>query len=152
MNLEARIKGLVESLLEAQDGYLVGLNVHPGRQVQVFVDRDPHITIDDCVHISRILEQELNKEFPFSEQYALEVSSPGLDQPLKVLRQYKKNVGKKVDVILFSGIKKSGMLMYADEEKILLEETFSSKHRTAETMQTEIPFVQIKSTSLVIIF
>ncbi|MBA3648569.1 MAG: ribosome assembly cofactor RimP [Chitinophagales bacterium] len=151
MNLELRIKELVKALLEEKDGYLVDLKLY-AQEVQVFIDRDPNITIADCAYVSRTLEKELNKEFAFSEEYALEVSSPGLDQPLKVIRQYKKSIGRKVDVILVSGEKKLGILIHADEEKIILEETNLSKIKNSKPQQIEIPFLSIKSTSLVITF
>src|SRR5437016_5044208 len=96
INLENRIKELLEVLLREKNSYLVDMKLNPG-QLQVFVDRDPNITIDDCVYISRGLQKQLDKEFPFSEQYSLEVSSPGMGQPLKVLQQYKKFVGRNVE-------------------------------------------------------
>src|SRR5438552_18993557 len=113
-NLETRIRELLDGILNETGSYLVDLRIKPNR-VEVFADRDPHITIEDCVRISRFLEKQLNDEFSFSQSYSLEVSSPGMDQPFRILRQYKKNVGRKVEVQLFSGTKKSGMLMYADE-------------------------------------
>lgn len=152
MELETKIKGIISSILEEKDGYLVDLKVRHNQLVQLFIDRDPHITIEDCAYISHFLEKELNKEFSFSENYVLEVSSPGMDQPLKVLRQYKKSIGRNVEVLLFSGARKTGMLMYADEEKIILEEKTKSKLKQQETVQTELPFLQIKSTNLVITF
>src|SRR5205823_180714 len=85
-NIESRIRELLVEILNEVDGYLVELRVRPGR-VEVFADRDPHITIEDCTRISRLLQRELESEFSFSEQYELEVSSPGMDQPFKVLRQ-----------------------------------------------------------------
>ncbi|MBK9731067.1 MAG: ribosome maturation factor [Chitinophagaceae bacterium] len=152
MNLEERIKELLDALLREKDSYLVDLKVRKGQLVQVFVDRDPHITIEDCVWISRGLQKELDKEFPFSEQHTLEVSSPGMGEPLKVLRQYKKCVGREVEVLLLTGMKKSGTLLYADEEKIILEEIIANKMKDQAPVQTEIPFLNIKSTNVVIKF
>jgi ribosome maturation factor RimP len=129
-NLDSRIRELLSAMLEDQNSYLVDLKVRPGQLVQVFVDRDPHITIEECAAISRYLEKELNKEFSFSEKYTLEVSSPGMDQPLKVMRQYKKSVGREVDVVLISGMKKRGTLLYADDEKIILEEAVRHARET----------------------
>ena len=150
-SIESRIRELVSEMLTEMDGYLVELRVRPGK-VEVFADRDPHITIEDCTRISRMLQRELESEFSFSEQYELEVSSPGMDQPFKVLRQYKKSVGRNVDVLLFSGIKKTGLLMYADDEKIIIEERIVKSKKETESIQSEIPFVQIKSTNLVFNF
>lgn len=152
MNLEEQIKEVLEILLREKDSYLVELKVRKGQLVQVFVDRDPHITIEDCAWISRGLQKELDKLFPFSEQHTLEVSSPGMGEPLKVLRQYKKCVGREVEVLLLSGMKKKGTLLYADEEKLVLEEIFTTKLKETTPLQTEIPFLNIKSTNVVIKF
>jgi len=149
MNLETRIRELLDGILKETDSYLVELRIKPNK-VEIFADRDPHITIDDCVRISRFLEKELNSEFGFSDTYSLEVSSPGMDQPLKILRQYKKNVGRKVEVLMFSGMKKIGRLLYADEEKIVVEEEMLKQEN--QNLQSEIPFVQIKSTNIVFQF
>lgn len=152
MNLEERIKEILESLLREKDSYLVDLKVRKGQLVQVFIDRDPHITIEDCVWISRGLQKELDKEFPFSEQHTLEVSSPGMSEPLKVLRQYKKCVGREVGVLLLSGMKKTGTLLFADDEKIILEELNTGNTNESSPIQTEILFLNIKSTNVVIKF
>src|SRR5215471_20574817 len=98
-NLEGRIRGLLDEMLAQMDSYLVELKVRPNK-VEIYADRDPHITIEDCVNISRKLERQLDEEFDFSQQYALEVSSPGMDQPLKVMQQFRKNIGRSVDVLL----------------------------------------------------
>jgi len=148
--LESRIREVLGEILNESDTYLVDLRMQPGR-VEIFADRDPHITIEDCARISRALERKLDTEFPFSQQYTLEVSSPGMDQPLKVLRQFRKNIGRNVDVILFSGTKKTGTLLYADQEKIVIEEKITGQKQT-DSVQSHIPFVQIKSTQLVFSF
>ena len=75
-----------------------------------------------------------------------------MGEPLKVLRQYKKCVGREVDVLLLSGMKKSGTLLYADEEKIIVEEIIPGKPKDKSPVQTEIPFLHIKSTNIVIKF
>ena len=149
--LESRIRELLADILNESDSYLVDLRIKSNK-VEVFADRDPRITIDDCAKISRILERRLDEEFPFSNQYSLEVSSPGMDQPLKVLRQFRKNVGRTVEVVLISGMKRTGSLMHADEEKITIEENITGSNKLSETRQTEISFVEIKSTQLVFNF
>jgi ribosome maturation factor RimP len=150
-NLESRLRELLSEMLVEMDGYLVDLIIRPSK-VEVFADRDPHITIEDCVRISRALVKQLDSEFPFSQQYELEVSSPGMDQPLKVLRQYRKCVGRNVDIVLLSGEKKTGTLLYADEGKLIMEEQITKSKKEIEKIQSEIPFIQIKSTILVFNF
>jgi ribosome maturation factor RimP len=150
-NLEHRIRALLSEILGELDGYLVELKLLPGR-VEVFADRDPHITIEDCTRISRFLLKKLEDEFSFSEHYALEVSSPGMDQPFRVMRQYRKSVGRDVEILLISGAKKTGTLLYADDEKLILEEEIKMNNKQVEKRQSEIFLVQIKSTNLVFNF
>ncbi len=149
-NIEPRIRELLDQILKELDGYLVELRIRPGK-VEVFADRDPHITISDCATISRFLLKTLDEELSFSDHYELEVSSPGMDQPFKVMRQYRKSVGRSVEVLLVSGQKKTGTLLYADEEKLIVEEELK-KNKQVEKIQSEILFVQIKSTNLVFKF
>lgn len=152
INLEERIREILDKILPEKDSYLVELKVRKGQLVQVFVDRDPRITIEDCAWISRSLQKELDQDFPFSEQHALEVSSPGMDEPLKVLRQYRKNTGRDVEVLLLTGVKKKGKLMYADDEKLIIEEKLPGINKEVAASQTEIPLLNIKSTIVVIKF
>ncbi|MCS6917281.1 MAG: ribosome maturation factor [Chitinophagales bacterium] len=147
---EQRIRTVIAEVLDELDAYLVDLRIRTDK-VQVFVDRDPHITIEDCARINRSLVRRLDEAFSFTSRYALEVSSPGLDQPLRVLRQFRKNIGRSVDVVLYSGEKKRGVLLYVDEDKVILEETIREKKQNI-VRQTELPFVNIKSTLVVINF
>jgi len=88
--------------------------------------------------------------FPPGE-YSLEVSSPGVDEPLKLHRQYTKNIGRDVEVVFVDGTKKEGKLLEVAEADILLEHT-SGKGKKAVTQQVLIPFQQIKSTTVQIKF
>ena len=150
-NIENRIRELLSSMLTEMDGYLVDLRIRQAK-VDVFIDRDPHINIAECVRISRSLLKQLDEEFPFSDQYELEVSSPGMDEPFKVMRQYQKSIGKNVSVIVHSGENKTGILRSANEERITLEETIMKSKKEKEILQTVIPFNQIKTTTLVFNF
>lgn len=150
MNEEQRIREIVGELLDEMDAYLVDLKIRAGK-VQLFVDRDPHITIDDCARINRALVRRLDMEFPFTSRFALEVSSPGLDQPLKVLRQYRKNIGRTVEVLTVSGEKKRGVLLFADEDRLILEQTVMENQQPV-TRQCELPFLLIKTTNVIFQF
>ncbi len=141
---EPLLRNTLEEILPAMEAYLVELSIRPGK-VQLFIDRDPHITIDDCAAIHRTLVHRLNRHFPFSDDFELEVSSPGIDQPLKVLRQYKKNIGRTVDVVLWSGSKCTGVLLHADDEKLLIEEHTQQGNQMVP-QQLTIPFIHIKKT------
>ncbi len=89
------IEGLVQALLANESGYfLVDVRIKPTNNVKVFIDGDQGISIEKCVQYNRALYKKLEEsEFFPTGDFSLEVSSPGLDEPLKLLRQYKKNIG-----------------------------------------------------------
>src|SRR5580698_7033622 len=120
--LKHRLEELVEEKLTAEpDHFLVDVKILPGK-VQVFVDADEGIHIDTCAGISRHLEKYLDEAKPLGEKYVLEVSSPGMDNPLKVLRQYKRRIGREVIVVKTDGERIEGVMKAADETGITVEE------------------------------
>ena len=99
--IKEKIKDLTIPLLERHGAFFVDSWIRyerGGRVVQVFVDTDRGITIDECAEISRDLSRELDLFQLLSSPYHLEVSSPGTDKPLKLLRQYHKNIGRRFRV------------------------------------------------------
>jgi ribosome maturation factor RimP len=145
--VKQKIEAILESYLQGTDKFLVDIKIAPGNIVQVFIDSDTRITIDDCAEVSRFLGDRLDEETIFPGHYTLEVSSAGMDEPLKKMRQYRKNIGRQVDVLLLNGIRKQGVLLYADDEKIQIEEVKRDKHKT-ETIQHDIAFIEIKNTKI----
>ncbi|MDD2436746.1 MAG: ribosome assembly cofactor RimP [Massilibacteroides sp.] len=103
---------LAEEQLASTSNYLVDVQVNPGNLIVVEIDNDEAVGIDDCVALSRHIENGLNREV---EDFELEVGSAGITLPLKVLRQYKKYVGKEVELLLTKGVKVIGKLKFADE-------------------------------------
>jgi ribosome maturation factor RimP len=85
------------------------------------------------------------------DDFSLEVSSPGLDEPLKLMRQYYKNTGRKVEVLLKDGVKTEGVLKEVTESGIIIEET-RGKNKKKEVIEHNLPFDQIKSTKIQIVF
>lgn len=108
---------LIEDKL-AEDQFIVEIEVSPSNQIMVTLDSDTGITIDHCVQISRLLEENLDREV---EDFELQVSSAGLGQPFKVHRQFEKNTGEEVEVVLTNGEKMEGVLKSANQEGIELE-------------------------------
>ncbi|MDR0429046.1 MAG: ribosome assembly cofactor RimP [Tannerellaceae bacterium] len=108
-----KIVRLVEDKLALSDNYLVDVNVKPGNLIIVEIDNDNAVGIDDCVELSRYIESQFDRE---SEDFELEVGSAGITSPFKVLRQYRKNIGNEVEVLLKSGVKLTGILKAADEK------------------------------------
>src|ERR1700744_1086359 len=111
------VESFIQALLESEQGYfLVDIRIKPTNNVKVFLDGDQGISIEKCVQFNRALYKKLEGSglFP-GDDFSLEVSSPGLDEPLKLLRQYKKNVGRQVEITLQDGSRKKGRLLEGRE-------------------------------------
>lgn len=139
-----------------QDCFLVEFNLSGGaHRLEVFIDCDSGLTHEKCRQISRYLESYIDQEGWLGEKYTLEVSSPGLTRPLKLGRQYHKNIGRKVTVTLNDGTTKTGTLKAASDTTITVEEevtTKEGKKKKTTVVQTELPFERIKKTMIVISF
>lgn len=97
--------------------FVVEARVRPGNEIEVTIDSDGRVTVDDCIALSKAIEGEFDRD---AEDFSLTVSSAGIGQPLKVLRQYRKLVGKSAEVVLADGSKILGTLDGADGESITL--------------------------------
>jgi len=124
-------------------------------KVSVFVDSDSNITFEKCRKLSRYLETIIEENNWLGEKYTLDVSSPGIGRPLKFLRQYKKNIGRKVEVTPKEEKKITGTLVKADEEGILIEEkkrVKEGKKKVSKLIQTKFAFDDIKKAVVKISF
>lgn len=100
-----RLSVLLEPLLAGEGAELVDLEVTGSRGrpvVRVFVDRPGGVGVDDCARISRLVETELEAAEAVPETYVLEVSSPGLDRPLRERRHFERYVGREVEIRLYA--------------------------------------------------
>ncbi|MEO5650101.1 MAG: ribosome maturation factor [Ginsengibacter sp.] len=132
--------------------FLVEIKMTPGNQITVLVDADNGITIEKCTAINRALYKYIEESALFTDgNFSLEVSSPGVDNPLKWHRQYLKNMGRKVEVLLNDGTKLEGVLLRVNEEEIILEEK-KGKGKNITMKETTILFNQIKHTTVLITF
>jgi ribosome maturation factor RimP len=151
---------MISGILEEEPVYfLVDLRIKPTNNVKVFLDGDSGITIEKCVQINRKLYKKLEESAIFpSGDFSLEVSSAGLDEPLKLYRQYKKNIGRKVEVLLQDGSQKEGELKDVTEEGIVLEIVTGKPSngklpsRKKEISSHSLLFNNIKSTKIQIVF
>ena len=100
-----------------------------GVRIEVYVDSDTGIHIDDCAAISRFLEGHLDGSGIVPDNYILEVSSPGMSNPLMLPRQYKKRIGRILEVVKTDGTLIEARLEEADDEKIKLREVLPEKVR-----------------------
>lgn len=149
-SIKNKLEELVEEKLKSEPEYfLVDVKVLPSKKIQVYIDGDKGIKIEKCAEVSRYLEAYLDEEQPLGEKYVLEVSSPGMSNPLKVLRQYKRRIGREVEVLLNDGRKIEGILKTADEDKITVEEIhLDKKKKETGRKEHEIFFTDFKSTKL----
>ena len=140
-------------LLETDPSYfLVEIRIKPTNNVKVFLDGDNGISIEKCIVVNCAMYKRLEGSGMFpNDDFSLEVSSPGLDEPLKLYRQYLKNKGRKVEVLQKDGMKLEGKLLEVNEESIELEE-IKGKNKKQEIIRHVIPFDSIKSTKIQIVF
>lgn len=156
MSAETQIKLIEEKLKALISGepalFLVETRIKPTNNIKVYIDGDQGVSIERLVYYNRKLYKEIEESALYPDgNFSLEVSSPGLDEPLKMLRQYQKNVGRYVEVTDLEGGKKEGKLMEVRENELLLEE-IRGKGKKMETLQHVIPFEQIKATKIQIKF
>lgn len=148
--IKDKLQSLVEEKLQDEPEYfLVDIKVLPSKKIEVYIDGDKGIKIEKCAAVSRFLEEYLDSEQPLGEKYTLEVSSPGMSNPLKVLRQYKRRIGSEVEVLMLDGRKLSGILKAANENQIVLEEIITDKkNKEVDRKIHELLFSDFKSTKL----
>ncbi len=149
-----RLITFVEEKVALKGGFLVDIHMSQSNHIQVFVDHPEGFSIDDSVALSREITAEFDRD---KEDYDLEVSSPGLSQPLKVLPQYHKNLGRQVEVLMTDGTRIKGTLLSVLEDKIVVETREKKKleNKKGKKMvieQSELPFSGIKSTKVVVSF
>ena len=148
--IEQKIPELLEEKFQEPgftDFFLVDLKVGINNKVEVFVDSDSSVTFEKCQKISRFLESHIDEEGWLGEKYILEVSSPGIGRPLKYVRQYYKNVGRKVAVNTKEEGKFKGTLVAVSEENITVEweeRGKQGKKKIKQTVQREISHAQIE--------
>lgn len=148
------IKALAQEKLAESDNYIVDITVKQGNKITVLLDNFKGVSIKDCVEMSRQIEANLDREV---EDFELKVSSPGIDQPFKVLNQYIKNIGKQVELTTIENTKLIGTLLSANENGVELQTKPNKKKSTNNNQQLttnnhKLNYNQIKSTKIVISF
>lgn len=147
------IENLVDKVLASEPEYFrVGVKIKPTNNVKVYIDGDKGISIEKCVYFNRQLYKLIDEKgmFPPGE-FSLEVSSPGVNEPLKFHRQYQKNIGRPVEVIFNDDSKKEGKLVQVTDADIIIEQQ-TGKGKKAVIQQIVIPFQNIKTTTVQIQF
>ena len=148
------VSQLIEEKLASSSNYLVDVVIKPGNLIVVEIDNDEAVSIDDCAESSRYLEEHLDRDV---EDYELEVGSAGITSPFKVLRQYVKNIGNEVEMLLKNGSKLTGVLKSADENGVVVSVEKKVKPEGAKRKVTVVEdesytFDEIKYTKYLIRF
>ena len=148
-----KIEEFVKHFITKTDGlFLIEVKSAPGNKITVLLDGDKGVTIENCTAVNKALYKFIEETQLFGENnFSLEVSSFGVDRPLVLLRQYKKNIGRTVEVVLTDGQKLEGKLLDANEEQIIIEQK-TGKGNKMTTKTTTILFNQIKHTTVLITF
>lgn len=152
MNLEKTLIGVVQQHLPDKKYFVTEINAKPAgskTKISIFLDGDDGIDIDTCAAVSRQVGRELEEMELLNHPYTLMVSSPGLDRPLKLPRQYYRNVGRRLKVKLSNQEQIEGKLSEVHEDFIVLDKPSGSKE--AAKKQT-IPFAEIETTHVLASF
>jgi len=131
-------------LLEDGDIFLVNIRIKPTNNIKVFLDADSGLAIGRCATINRKLYHAVEDAALYPDgNFSLEVSSPGVDEPLLSMRQLKKNIGRTVEVTRLEGDPMTGLLKEVDEDKLVITTKGTKK---VPPQDLEIPLASIKTT------
>jgi ribosome maturation factor RimP len=146
----SKIEALLAPLLEGTDMFVTNLQIEPGNNIKLFLDADEGLNVQKSVSINRQLVAQIDELgwYPNGD-YSLEVSSPGVDEPLRSIRQYKKNIGRTLAVTNIEDLEQIGVLKAVTEVGISLEVKINKKK---ETVLVEVPFENIKQSIVQVIF
>ncbi len=150
--------GYLHELLEGSDCFLVDCKLKPGHNYKFFVDSDTGFTLEKAVRYNRQLRKKVEESGLYPEgEFSIEISSPGVDTPLRLLRQYQKNIGRLLEVEMTDEEQTihTGRLTACDEEKISLAvepKRQKGVKKTGEVSLIEIPFQHIKQSIVQIEF
>ncbi|MDE3255547.1 MAG: ribosome maturation factor [Bacteroidota bacterium] len=146
----SKIEALLAPLLEGTDMFVTSLQIEPGNNIKLFLDADEGLNVQKSVSINRQLVAQIDELgwYPNGD-YSLEVSSPGVDEPLRSIRQYRKNIGRTLAVTTMEDLEQIGELKTVAATGITLAVKINKKKEIA---LVEIPFEQIKQSIVQVIF
>lgn len=153
MNIEKYVTGLVEEkIADRPDLFLVSVRFTPNGKLSILVDGDQGISIQDCAAISRHVGFHLEENEIIKTAYNIEVSSPGVDTPLELERQFIKNIGRRVHVKLKEGKKHEGELLSYTSEGVVIKELIKEKGKKTKEQESFFDIDNIVETKVLISF
>ena len=149
-----KIKEIADNKITEGTNFIVDISIKPGNKITILLDNDQGVSISDCIAMSRHVEFSLDRD---TEDFELNVMSPGLTEPFKTIRQYQKNIQNQIDVVTKENNKITGKLISVDNTAIELETKSLKKTEGKKTKQLiieniNISFDKIKQTKVVITF
>jgi ribosome maturation factor RimP len=154
MTRKEQVEGLISEKLAGTELFLVELRVSPAGKIEVFIDGMKGVSIKDCVGVSRHIESSLDRE---EEDFELNVSSPGAEEPFRVKQQYLKNIGRRVSVSTIDGKVIEGVLVEYNDSSIAIESTGKKKKENGKgnvlvSEKISLGMDQVKQTKIIISF
>lgn len=152
--LQEKVENLLKEAFEENNSlFLISLNINDQNHILVVIDGDEGVSVNDCIAVSRKIEHNLDRE---EIDFSLEVASAGVTEPLQLPRQYKKNIGRKLEVRTKSN-KFEGDLVAVDDEGITLVWTAREpkpvgKGKINVDKEAKIAFTEIEKAKVVITF
>jgi len=145
------INDFLVPLLE-EDMFLVDLKIKPTNNIKIYLDADNGLPLERCIKVNRALYRKIEEAgmYPGGD-FSLEVSSPGVDEPLKLLRQFKKNIGRDFLVTMPDESSRTGKLITVDDETFTIVRT-EGKGKKAVTIEEVVPYKEIKQVKVLIKF
>lgn len=154
MDLKGFVEKVALSSLKDESYFIVDVivkGVSGKTKILVLLDSDNGFNIDDCADLSRAISNEMEAEAIMDDPYVLEVSSPGLDHPLKLKRQYQKNVGRELKLVLADASIVKGKLIEVCENTIKFEKEIKEKKKIGSEL-VEINFDTIEKANVLVSF
>jgi ribosome maturation factor RimP len=147
---EASIETLLQPFLEGTDMFVTTIRIKPTNNIKVFLDADSGLDISKCASISRRLYHAIEEQGLYPDgNFSLEVSSPGIEEPLRSVRQYTKNIGRTVEVTPLEGEPATGILKEVGEDNLVI--TVKGTKKAPPTDMT-IPYESIKTVVVQVVF
>lgn len=151
--VEAKIKVFIEEALEGSNLFIVDFRILPKNRIVLLLDGDQGVGIDECAKVSRHISHRMEEENVIEGAHTLEVSSPGVDHPLKFQRQYPQHIGRTLGIRLNDGKEYEGKLLKVEGENISIEAKIKEKGKKKVNLE-EMSFAlnDIKEAKIKIIF
>ncbi|MGD1318977.1 ribosome assembly cofactor RimP [Chryseobacterium sp. 2R14A] len=155
MEFRKNIETLLNDFLETRkDLFLIDLKISAGDDITVILDGDNGVSVQDCLDASRAIEFNMDRE---EHDFSLQVMSAGLSEPLSIPRQFQKNIGREIEILLNDSTKIEGELTKVDDEKVTLVLRYRKpkevgKGKVDVEEEKEIPYSEIKKALVVLKF